>query len=73
MIVESTAARVTDLERARERLWGAKAIARFAGVSEATVYRWADRGDCPISKPGGRYLAFRSELERWMRSQPDAA
>lgn len=67
MIAESTAARVTDLERARERLWGAKAIARFAGVSEATVFRWARLPGAPIHKPRGRYMAMRSELDRWLK------
>ena len=63
----STAARLLDLERARERLWGAKAIARFAGVSETTIVRWAKEPGSPISKPRGRYLAMRSELDRWLR------
>jgi len=67
------ASRLLDLERARERLIGAKAIARFAGISEATVYRWAERPDCPIMKPGGRYMAYRTELDLWMRGETTAA
>lgn len=65
---EATAARLINLERARERLWGAKSIADFAGVSEATVYRWASLGGCPISKPRGRYMAMRTELDRWLQN-----
>ncbi|MBL8570952.1 MAG: helix-turn-helix domain-containing protein [Phreatobacter sp.] len=68
MMIVSTATRLVDLERARERLWGAKAIADFAGVSEATVYRWAAGDDCPISKPRGRYMAMRTELDRWLQN-----
>lgn len=51
-----------------ERLWGAPAIAQALGVSVATVYRFASETDCPISRPGGRYFAYRSELENWLRS-----
>lgn len=51
-----------------ERLWGAPAIAQALGVSVATVYRFAAETDCPIYRPGGRYFAYRSELENWLRS-----
>jgi excisionase family DNA binding protein len=51
-----------------EKLWGAPAIAAALGVSVATVYRFASETDCPITRPGGRYFAYRSELENWLRS-----
>lgn len=51
-----------------ERLWGAPAIAAALGVSVATVYRFALETDCPIYRPGGRYFAYRAELESWLRS-----
>jgi len=50
-----------------EKLWGAPAIAQALGVSVATVYRLAGDG-CPIYRPGGRYFAYRSELENWLRT-----
>lgn len=51
-----------------EKLWGAPAIAAALGVSVATVYRFSFETDCPISRPGGRYFAYRSELENWLRT-----
>ena len=60
---------VTPRSLAAERLWGASAIAEFAGVSVDTVYLWYRRG-APIFKPSGQYFALRSELFRWMRSRP---
>lgn len=51
-----------------EKLWGAPAIAAALGVSVATVYRFASETDCPITRPAGRYFAYRSELENWLRS-----
>ena len=50
-------------------LWGATAIARFAGVSVETVYRWERLQDCPVTKPGGRYFAFRSALMTWLTTK----
>jgi len=51
-----------------EKLWGAPSIAAALGVSVSTVYRFALETDCPIHRPGGRYFAYRSELENWLRS-----
>jgi hypothetical protein len=51
---------------ASDRLWGAEAIARFAGVSVATVYRWQELDECPITKRGGRYFSTRSALSGWL-------
>lgn len=51
-----------------EKIWGAPAIAQALGLSVATIYRLADAGECPIYRPGGRYFAYRSELENWLRS-----
>lgn len=68
MIVrEPTAARLINLERARERIWGFKSIADFAGVSERTARRWARMPGSPIYRVQGRYFAMRTELDRWMR------
>lgn len=67
MIAESTASRLINLERARERLWGFKAIAAFANVSERTARRWARMEGSPIYRVQGRYFAMRTELDLWMR------
>ena len=55
-----------------ERLIGAPAIARAIGVSERNVHDLARRPDVPIYRPPGfgRYIAFRSELENWLRTKP---
>jgi hypothetical protein len=55
------------------KLWGATAIAKFATVSEDTVYRWEKLPDCPISKPAGRYFTTKGELMAWLRNKPPAA
>lgn len=53
-----------------DRLWGRRAIARFLGVSEDTVSSWAKIPGVPIYEPlPGRYLAYRSELEPWLRTK----
>jgi hypothetical protein len=54
----------------REKLWGAEEIAAVLGVSPDTVRRWHDdpKNDVPISKPAGRYFAFRSDLTAWLRT-----
>ena len=53
-----------------EALWGAKAIANFMGRSVDTVYTMADDPKAPVYKPGGRYLAMKSELLIWLRTKP---
>jgi hypothetical protein len=53
-----------------EAIWGAKAIAAFAGVGIDTVYAWALDPAVPVYKPGGRYFAIRHELMAWLRSKP---
>ncbi|MGB3831208.1 MAG: helix-turn-helix domain-containing protein [Mesorhizobium sp.] len=57
------------LMRKPEKLWGAPAIAAALGVSVDTIYTLAKREDCPIYRPGGRYFAMRSDLEKWMRTK----
>ena len=55
-----------------ERLWGAPAIALALGVSVDTVVSLSRKPDCPIYRPSGRYFAYRTELERWLRTKPAA-
>lgn len=52
-----------------EKLWGAPAIAAALGVSVDTVYRWAKDANVPVCRVGGRYFAFRAELDAWMRNR----
>ena len=53
------------------KLWGLPAIAGVLGVSVDTARRWANDPDCsaPITRPGGRYFAVRSELVAWLRDR----
>ena len=57
-----------------ERLLGAPAIAQALGVSEEVIPRLARTPGVPIYMPPGlnRYVAFRSELDAWMRTKPAA-
>jgi hypothetical protein len=60
----------TIVSSKRDRLWGRPAIARALGVSEDTVSSWAKIPGVPIYEPlPGRYLAYRSELEPWLRTK----
>lgn len=54
-----------------EKLWGAPMIAEALGVSVDTVRKWARDPAIPIYRPNG-YFARRSELERWLRTKPEA-
>ena len=52
-------------------LTGWKSIALHLGVSEITAKRWR-RAGLPVHKPAGRsVLAFREELNAWIRRRPD--
>ncbi len=52
-----------------QKLWGLPLIAQALGVSVDTARRWArdPSRNLPVSKPGGRYFAMRSELLAWLR------
>ena len=55
-----------------EKLWGRPAIAQALGVSVDMVVSLARHPGCPIYRPAGKYFAYRSELERWLRTKPAA-
>ena len=57
---------ITDRSWSVERIWGASEIAKFAGVSVDTVYRWETLPDCPITKTAGRYFALKTPLVNWI-------
>ena len=56
-----------------ERLHGAPEIAKAIGMSEDSIPKLARTAGVPIYKPPGlgRYFAYRSELERWLRTKPE--
>lgn len=60
------------LTRKPEKLWGANEIGKALNLSPDTIQRLALDPSVPIYKPSGRYFAFRSELEAWLRSKPSA-
>lgn len=52
-----------------DAIWGARAIAKFLGLSESRTYELADDEKCPIYRPSGRYFALKSELLQWLRTK----
>ncbi|MGB3043916.1 MAG: hypothetical protein WBB98_12095 [Xanthobacteraceae bacterium] len=62
--------KIDDRTLATERMWGLPAIADFLGLGIDAVRDLAKDPDVPIFKPGNRYVAFRSELWKWMRQKP---
>lgn len=52
-----------------EHLWGLRAIGNAIGVSDDTVRRLVKdpASGIPVTRPGGRYYAARSELLAWLR------
>jgi hypothetical protein len=53
---------------ATESLWGAKAIARFMGLSEDTVLRMEKRDPSfPVRRRGGRIFSTRTEIVVWLQ------
>jgi len=44
-------------------------VAEYLGVSERTVYGWAQKGKIPAAKLGSAWRFKRSEIERWRRDR----
>uniref|UniRef100_A4WS88 DNA-binding protein n=1 Tax=Cereibacter sphaeroides (strain ATCC 17025 / ATH 2.4.3) TaxID=349102 RepID=A4WS88_CERS5 len=55
----------------RQGLWGLPAIAKCLGVSIDTARRWANdkASGMPVSKPMGRWFAYRTELLAWRQKR----
>jgi phage terminase Nu1 subunit (DNA packaging protein) len=51
-----------------DRLDGWKAIAEYLDKSIRTVQTWANADGLPVRKLGGRAVAFKSELDLWVRN-----
>jgi hypothetical protein len=62
--------KLNDITLQTERMWGLPTIADFLGLGIDAVRDLAKDPDVPIFKPGDRYVAFRSELWKWMRQKP---
>lgn len=62
--------RLDEVLEGDRKLWGLEQIAACLGVSKDTARKWANdpQSGCPISRPGGQYFAFRSQLMTWLRS-----
>lgn len=63
--------RFDQLAEGDRKLWGLPAIAQVMGCCIDRARRLANdpASGAPISKPGGRYFAVRSELLGWMRGK----
>lgn len=46
--------------------------AKYVGVSEVTLARYARQGKCPSFRVGKRVLFDLNEIERWLRAQAQA-
>ncbi len=67
MSVDRVLREITDWRGGK--LWGAAAIAKFAGVSEDTIPAWAKIPGCPITKCGGRFFVTRGAMQSWMTTK----
>ncbi|MEZ9126912.1 helix-turn-helix transcriptional regulator [Vibrio splendidus] len=47
-------------------------ITKQLGLSRATIYRWMDSGDFPLSiqLPGRRVAWFEHEIQEWLDARP---
>ncbi|WP_336741357.1 helix-turn-helix domain-containing protein [Aureimonas altamirensis] len=50
-------------------VWGATDIARFIGRSTRSTFYLLENGELPGRKVGGRWVASRSEIERFFRGE----
>lgn len=54
-------------------LVGAKAAAEHIGLSQRFIYSMVERGDLPVIRSGKRLLFRKSELERALTGNAEAA
>ena len=52
-----------------ERLLTARELAELLGFAAGTVVDWAERGDVPAFKVGGRLRFRESEVLRWLETR----
>ena len=59
------------MELSSKQILTTREAARFLGLSVDRVYRLAEAGTLPSSRPNGKHLYFsRKALEAWMLGQP---
>ena len=52
-----------------QRYFSLKDIARYTGLSEKTLYKWAEAGNVPAHKVGRVWRFDRDEMDRFMQTQ----
>ena len=59
------------MELSSKQILTTREAAKFLGLSVDRVYRLAEAGTLPSSRPNGKHLYFsRKALETWMMGQP---
>ena len=59
------------MELNAKQIFTTREAAKFLGLSVDRVYRLAEAGTLPSSRPNGKHLYFsRKALEAWMMGQP---
>ena len=59
------------MELSSKQILTTREAAKFLGLSVDRVYRLAEAGTLPSSRPNGKHLYFsRKALEAWMMGQP---
>ena len=59
------------MELSSKQILTTREAAKFLGLSVDRVYRLAEAGTLPSSRPNGKHLYFsRQALEAWMMGQP---
>lgn len=56
-----------------ERLLSAREVAELLGFAAGTIVDWAERGEVPAFKIGGRLRFRESEIAAWIEAQRRAA
>ena len=56
-----------------QRYFSLKDIARYTGLSEKTLYRWAESGDIPAHKVGRVWRFDRNEMDQFIKTSGRSA
>ncbi|MBD3268484.1 helix-turn-helix domain-containing protein [bacterium] len=49
--------------------WTVSDVAQYLGLTDSTIYTWAQQGDIPHIKLGRMVRFRRSDIEKWLESQ----
>jgi hypothetical protein len=66
--LRTTPAQPAPPDLADDVIWSAPAIGRHCGLSVSGAYRALSQGLLPARRVGSRYVARRSELDRFLRA-----